>query len=399
MKTSVAALRNRWPIVSLALLAATLIAVAVGRPVSAKQPALEPVPLQVDARFRRGTFSEPRQLWVPPGFQVNLFAMDLGPARFMAVGPAGDVYVTTRENGTVVRLRDLDADGVADESRVYVEGLDHPHGIAIRDDWVFIAETGRVIRVKDDDGDGRADRSEVVVADLPAGGGHFTRTIGFGPDDGIYVSVGSSCNVCREADDRRAAISRFNPDGSSGRIFASGLRNAVGFVWHSTSGEIWATDNGRDLLGDDYPPEEMNLVRDGQHYGWPHCHGSREPDPQFGDPDFCETTTPPVFSMQAHSAPLGLAFYTAQQFPSEYRGDLFVAFHGSWNRSVPTGYKVVRIRMADGQPVAIEDFLDGFHDGRGTWGRPVQPVVAADGAMLVSDDHAGAIYRVTHRGP
>jgi glucose/arabinose dehydrogenase len=338
----------------------------------------------------------PEALVAPAGFRVNLYASDLGPARFMAVGPAGEIYVTTRQNGSVIRLRDSNGDGVADESSVFAGGFERPHGIAIHDGWVYVGETGRITRVTDTDQDGVADNREVVVPDLPAGGGHFTRTVDFGPDGKMYVTVGSSCNVCIETDPRRASMLQYNQDGSDGRIYASGLRNSVGFAFQPTTGVIWATDNGRDLLGDEFPPEEINVIRDGANYGWPRCHGDREPDPQFGDAGLCATTEPPAFKMQAHSAPLGLSFYDGADFPPDYLGDVFVAFHGSWNRSEPTGYKVVRVHVSNGQPISIEDFLTGFTAGGKAWGRPVQPIVGPDGALYVSDDEAGAIYRVSY---
>lgn len=361
------------------------VMVAWPSPVSAR-PALQPTPAVESLR-------------VPPGFQVALFASGLGAARFMAFGPSGELYVTSRDPGSVYRLRDTDLDGVADESTVLVSGLNRPHGITYHQGWLYVAETGRVIRVLDADGDGSVDRQETVIRELPTGGGHFTRTIEFGPDGNLYVSVGSSCNVCIEADSRRAAMLRFDADGSNGRIFASGLRNSVGFVFHPETGEIWATDNGRDQLGDDYPPDEINIVRDGRHYGWPYCHANREPDPDYGARPFCPTTEPPIFQIQAHSAALGLAFYTGSNFPADYAGDLFVAYHGSWNRSIPTGYKVVRIHVENGLPTGVEDFLEGFHDGTRAWGRPVQPLVGPDGALYVSDDAAGAVYRIVYTGP
>lgn len=382
----------------IALLAIALLAGA-DVPGSTEQTLLVSVPLQVDSRFERGPFAEARRLHLPDGFRINVFADGLGTARFMAIGDGGKLYVAIRDGGSVLRLHDVDGDGTADEVKVFIDGLSKPHSLEFWGGWLYIASTDRVLRVMDTDGDGQADRSEVVVPDLPEGGvGHVTRTVGFGPDNKMYVSIGSVCNICLDTEPRRAAISRYEPDGSGGRVLAHGLRNAVGFVWHPGTGQLWATDNGPEFLGDDWPPDELNLVREGRDYGWPRCHGDRELDPEFGDASACAASEPPAFALQAHSAPLGLAFYTGDQFPAEYRGDLLVAFHGSWARRVPTGYKLVRIRMDNGAPVAIEDFLTGFHDGGSAWGRPVQPIVAPDGSLYVSDDHAGAIYRVTYGG-
>lgn len=333
---------------------------------------------------------------VPPGFRVEVFAAGLGGPRLMAWSPSGDLMVSIPQRGQVVLLPDRDRDGRADRAVVFAADLDRPHGLAWRDGWLYVAETGRIVRLRDGDGDGRADRHEVVVADLPAGGGHWTRTVTFGPDGKMYVSVGSSCNVCEEADPRRAAILQFNADGSGGRIFARGIRNAVGLTWHAASGRLWATNNGRDWLGDDLPPETVVVAADGAHFGWPYCHAGDLPDPDFPREGFCARSAPPAVKMQAHSAPLGLAFYTGTKFPPEYRGNLFVAFHGSWNRSVPTGYKVVRIPFQGDKPGPVLDFATGWLQGRSAWGRPVDVLVGTDGALFVSDDGAGQIYRITY---
>lgn len=343
---------------------------------------------------------------LPPGFTLSVYAEGLGKARFLAFGPDTKnpggppvLYVTAVREGQVLALPDRDRDGRADEVVRFYQGLSSPHGLAWRDGWLYVGETHRVVRLRDTDGDLRADEREIVVPNLPDRGQHFTRTVGFGPDGKLYVSVGSSCNVCRESDRRRAAILRFNVDGTSPEIFAHGLRNAVGFTWHPDTKELWATDNGRDWLGDDLPPEELNLVRRGDDHGWPYCYGDRIPDPDLGSPERCAKTVPATFEMQAHSAPLGLGFYTGTMFPEEYRGDLFIAFHGSWNRSVPTGYKVVRVRFQDGKPVGIEDFVDVFVEGGRVKHRPVDVLTGPDGALYISDDHRGTIFRLTYSKP
>ena len=217
----------------------------------------------------------------------------------------------------------------------------------------------------------------------------------------MYVSIGSTCNICEERTPDRAAVMRYESDGSSGRVYSSGLRNAVGMALHPTTGKIWVTQNERDNLEpshEDLPFEEINILQDGGHFGWPYCHGVRIPNPEFRDRRRCEGTIPPAYSLPAHSAPLGITFLDrATAFPAEYRGDALVAYHGSWNRDVPTGAKVVRLKVANGVPVGVEDFLVGWQDAKGRrWGRPVDVVVARDGAVLVSDDQTGIIYRVTH---
>ncbi|MEE9611181.1 MAG: sorbosone dehydrogenase family protein [Desulfatiglandales bacterium] len=337
---------------------------------------------------------EDRILEVPEGFTISVYASGLESARFMAIDDNGDIYLSQTKKGKISVLRDLNGDGVADEALEYAEGLNLPHGLAFDGDWLYVAENDKVVRLIDEDGDHLADRKETVVDNLPGQGGHFTRTIGFGPEGKMYVSVGSSCNVC-EDEPRRAAILRFNKDGSGEETYAEGLRNSVGFVWNPDTREIWATDNGRDWLGDDLPPDEINVVKGGNHYGWPYCYGQRIPDPEYDDPGFCTNTEPPTVELQAHSAPLGLRFYDGNMFPGEYRGDLFVAFHGSWNRNKPTGYKVVRIKLNEEEPV-VEDFITGWLINGDKWGRPVDIIVGKDGAMYISDDFAGAIYRVSY---
>ncbi len=331
---------------------------------------------------------------LPPGFSISVFASGLAAPRFMAWSAGGDLLVSLPGRGEVVALRDSARAGRADRRWVVAQGLDRPHGLAFRDPQsLYVAETGRVVRFRYYQETGQASNLEVVVRDIPAGGGHWTRTIAFGPDGKLYVSIGSSCNVCLERDQRRAAVVRYNADGSGEHLFAQGLRNAVGIAF-GAQGLLWGVVNGRDWLGDDFPPEILVQIKDGRHYGWPHCNGRRVPDPDFGRPGFCDTVELPDFEMQAHSAPLGMAFYTGRMFPPEYRGDIFIGFHGSWNRSTKTGYKVVRVRMRDGRPVGIEDFAAGWLAGDRVWGRPVDVSVGPDGALYVSDDYAGRIYRI-----
>jgi len=298
-----------------------------------------------------------------------------------------------------VRLRDADGDGVAEQQVVAVRDLDRPHGMAVRDGALYVATTGAVVRVALDPATGAAVGAPQVIARYSAGGGHWTRTVLFGPDGGMYVSIGSTCNVCEERTPDRAAVMRYDTDGRNGRVYARGLRNAVGMAVHPETREIWVTQHERDNLRPDHqdlPYEEINILRDGADFGWPYCHGDRVPNPEFGDPARCATTLPPALTMQAHSAPLGITFLSrATALPEALRSDALVAFHGSWNRDVPTGAKVVRVRVREGKPVGVEDFLVGWQDARGRrWGRPVDVLVAGDGAVLISDDQAGTIYRV-----
>ena len=342
------------------------------------------------------------KLTVPPGFAIDVFADKVGSVRFMAIDPAGTLLVSEPSAGRVLALPDKNGDGKADSVQTVVTGLDQPHGLAFHDGALYIAETSRVQRFAYDPATMKATQP-AQLARLPSGGGHWTRTVVFGPDGRMYVSVGSSCNVCRESDKRRAAILRFNADGSGEQLFSTGLRNAVGLAIHPATGALWATVNERDWRGDDLPPDYVTEVREGSVHGWPDCvtvRGRPQADTSFAKGAACDKVAPPSVELQAHSAPIGLAFYTGTQFPEEYRGSLFVAYRGSWNRTLPTGYKIVRIRFRDGQPTGsplVEDFATGWLEGTSAWGRPVDLVVGRDGALYLSDQGSGRIYRITHR--
>ncbi|MHB1456193.1 MAG: PQQ-dependent sugar dehydrogenase [Armatimonadota bacterium] len=341
-----------------------------------------------------------RLLKLPSGFRTNLYASGLDAPRLMALSPDGRVFVTEMGGGRVTILPDVNGDGKADSRITYASGLNQPHGIIFHGSYLYIAETNRVIRYAYRKGDNKASKLEVIIRDLPSDGGHSTRTITFGDDGKLYVSIGSSCNVCVESNPLRAAIIRCNADGSGRQIFASGLRNSVGMAWNPVTKELWATDNGRDMLGDDIPPEEVNIIRQGGFYGWPYAYGDRVPDPEYGDsaPQKVRDSIPPYIKIQAHSAPLDLAFYTGTMFPQEYRGDLFIAYHGSWNRSIPTGYKVIRFQMEAGKVVGQQqDFITGFTQNGRAWARPVGFCVGKRGEMYITDDRGGRVFRVTYR--
>ncbi len=341
------------------------------------------------------------RLTLPPGFHIAIFA-EAPHARQMAFSPGGVLLVTDTSDGTVLAFPDPKHTGRAERMVPVLSGLNAPHGIAFHRGKLYVAEINAIRQYDWDESQFHAGNEKKMV-DLPgSGGGHSTRTILFA-NGKMYVAVGSSCNVCTKDDQRRAAVNVYNEDGSGQRIFASGLRNAVGLAVNPKTNTIWATDNGRDWLGDDLPPEEVNdLGPNGGNAGWPYCYGNRVPDRSQSKDYDCSKTIAPAVEMQAHSAPLGLLFYGGEMFPPEYRGNLFVTFHGSWNRSVPTGYKVVRVKFNDkGEPQGPpEDFISGWlrpgETRKGVWmGRPVGLVVGADGAMYVSDDSAGVVYRVT----
>ena len=332
------------------------------------------------------------ELHGPPGFHVTTFARVSG-ARFMAVGPDGAVYVSEPELGQVVRLVD-NGHGVADSVIVFASGLDGPHGLAFHGGALYVAAYTGVVRV--------AGVAKTVLNHYSGGGAHQSRTIVFGgaPDSAMYVSIGSSCNLCVEKDSDRAVVMRYDTDGSHGRVFARGLRNAVGLAIAPGTGALWATVNERDNIEPNHenlPPDRLDVITDGGDYGWPYCYGDHMANPEFHDSARCQREIPPVLGFQAHSAPLGLAFVRgATTFPASYQGDILVAFHGSWNRRIPTGDKVVRVRLEGGKPVGYDDFITGWQRNNGSrWGRPVDVIVARDGSVLVSDDLAGTIYRVT----
>ena len=368
----------------------------------AQRPALtlRPVTIETTDATRQGVFADERTINLPPGFHIKVYA-NVSGVRWLGLAPDGLLYATSPGSGKVFTLPDADKDGVADDVTTFADRLDGVHGIAFKDNAVYVATEGSIDRLADTDGNGIADQRDVLARDLPTGSGHSTRTLAFGPDGKLYVSAGSSCNVCQERDEKRAAISRYSADGKFEKVYASGLRNAVGIVFHPITGELWATNNGRDNLGDDLPPETIYNVKEDTNYGWPYCYGQRIPDKTQDPPaGFCEKTGVPAVEMQAHSAPLGLGFYLGDAFPPEFKGDLFVGFHGSWNRSVPTGYKLVRVRFKDNQPDAsagdllVEDFATGWQVNGDVWGRPVDPMQGPDGSLLLTDDKAGAIYNI-----
>jgi glucose/arabinose dehydrogenase len=342
------------------------------------------------------------KLSVPAGFTVGYFAKDLRGVRFMALGPGGVVYATQPRSGRVVRLPDANRDGVADGVEVVVSGLRQPHGLAFHKGALWVANTDGVVRVPIG-ANGLASGEPVYVSRYDGGGGHWSRTIVFGHDGTMYVSVGSTCNICIETSPDRAAVLRFNEDGSGKRVYASGLRIAVGLAVNPRTGAVWVTQNERDNIQpahENLPPEELNILTEGGDYGWPFCYGDRLPNPEYNDASRCARTIAPALAMQAHSAPLGLTFLNgATSFPADYHGDVLVAFHGSWNRDVPTGAKVVRVHVRNDKPVSVEDFITGWQESNGSrWGRPVDVLVASDGSVLVSDDSGGNIYRVTGAG-
>ena len=343
------------------------------------------------------------RLRLPAGFAVEIWARVENP-RQMALGrhgpDGGVVYVGSMRAGKVHAVR-FDARYRAGAVARIAEGLQLPVGVAWRGGSLYVSAVSRILRF--DGIDDRLDRPpapETVTDRLPAETHHGWKFIAFGPDGRLYVPVGAPCNICEPDPERHANILAMNPDGSGRTAFAYGVRNSVGFDWHPQTGELWFTDNGRDWLGDDSPPDELNRApRPGMHFGYPYCHGGDIADPEFGGKRPCTDFAPPARRLLPHAAALGMRFYTGSQFPAAYRQQILIAEHGSWNRSRKIGYRVSLVRLQDGRAAGYETFMEGWLAGESAWGRPADLLVLPDGSLLVSDDHAGAIYRVTWRGP
>lgn len=339
------------------------------------------------------------RLAVPAGVRLGRLAEGIEGARFLEPTPAGDLLVSQPRLGRIALLeRDANGDGRADAVRTLVDGLDQPHGLDLHGGWLYVAEGGAIGRIRFDPA-ARATSGafERIVTGLPKGEGHWTRTVRFGPDGFLYLSVGSSCNVCLETDARRAAITRYREDGSGEEIYATGLRNAVGFDWRPGTGELFATDNGRDLLGDDFPPCELDRVVKGGFYGWPFANGDRVLDPDYGKGHEAQAAAsiPPAHAFRPHNAPLGITFLTHPATPAAFQGTALVALHGSWNRSKKDGYKVVSLHWSEDGAIAERDFVTGFERDDDVIGRPVDVAQGSDGAVYISDDFAGSIFRAT----
>ncbi len=354
---------------------------------------------------RDATDARIAQLRAAPGFAVDVFARDLGHARMLLAAPDGTVYLTRPEQQDVMMLRDTDGDGRADQQRVVASNLKGVHGLALRGDQLYLAGNQRVWRARRN-ADGTLGTPRLLVDDLPSGAQHPNRTIAFGPDGMLYLSIGSSCNACDETDPEHATMLRADADLRSREVFARGLRNTIGFDWHPATGELWGMDHGSDMRGDDLPPEELNRLTRGAHYGWPWAFGKQQPDYVTGPPPggesleaFAARTQPAVMTYTAHAAPIGMVFYDGDAFPADHRGDAFVVMRGSWNRFPAVGYELVRVDFDErGQPRGFETMVSGFlvEGGRAHFGRLAGITQAPDGSILFSDDTNGMVYRL-HR--
>ena len=367
-------------------------------------PAIQPPSEDIARLINRGVQNATEfPLQLPDDLAISIFAEEVPGARVMAFDPNGVMLVSLTGSGQVVALPDNDYDGVANERVTVASGLQQPHGLAFHCGTgercrLYIAEANQVVVYEYDAQNFKAQNGKKIV-DLPAGGRHFTRTLLI-HDGQLLISVGSSCNVCNEADWRRSSVLVTDLDGGNLRTFSSGLRNAVFMAEQPSTGDVWVTEMGRDLLGDNLPPDEINVLRDGGNFGWPVCYGQNVHDTNFDKNvyirDPCSDMISARLDLQAHSAPLGLAFFP-DDWPAPYRGSLLVAYHGSWNRTVPTGYKIVRYKLDEqGNYLGEEDFISGWLTNEGALGRPVDILVQPGGIIYVSDDKAGVIYRITH---
>jgi glucose/arabinose dehydrogenase len=404
---------HRHTYITISLLVLFLLSSCAGpsTPTTTAQPSSKPSgqPTQTQEPSRTGpqstatvyaTSSIPG-LTLPPGFQMSVYASGLNVPRFITIGPKGVLLVAERGANRVIALPAGSSVKSAGKPIVIASNLNSPTSLVMYNGFLYVGEGASIARMALGD-DLKAGPVQRIITDLPEGGQHSTRTVLIGPDNHIYVSIGSSCNVCIESDPHRAAIWQYNMDGSNGHLYAHGLRNAVGMAVNPWSQQIWINVNGRDLMGDNTPPETVYSLIQNADYGWPRCHAGNIIDPDFGQAGACDGVQQPLIKMQAHSAPLGMAFYPpdAKLFPQNYQSSLYIAFHGSWNRSTPTGYKVVRVPLSNGQIAgSAQDFITGWlKDNGNVSGRPVGLAFANDGSLFVSDDQGGKIYHVWYVG-
>lgn len=340
------------------------------------------------------------QIKLPPGFSISVYADDVPNARSLALGKNGTLFVGTRGGSEVYAVVNKNGDQKADEVITIATGLTAPNGVAFRDGSLYVAEVSRILRYDNIEANLANPPKPVVVTDkLPREMHHGWKYIAFGPDGWLYVPVGAPCNVCEADPNRYAAILRMQPDGSQMEVFARGVRNTVGFDWHPQTKELWFSDNGRDMLGDDLPSCELNRApKAGMHFGFPYCHQGDTPDPEFGSKRQCSEFVAPEVNLGAHVAPLGVRFYTGNMFPAAYRNSVFVAEHGSWNRSKKSGYKIKRVSINEKGEKTTDIFAEGWLNGQRNWGRPVDMLIMPDGAMLLSDDQNGVVYRISYDG-
>ncbi len=336
------------------------------------------------------------RLRLPPGFHISLYSGDVPAAREITLGTRGTVFVGSM-SGNVYALTDADHDGRADQVRVIARNLKMPVGVAFHDGDLYVSAVSRILVLRDiEDHLDNPPEPQIVTDKLPSKQHHGWRFIAFGPDGRLYVPIGAPCNIC-EPPAPFASLNSMKPDGSDWKTIATGIRNTVGFDWQPSTGKLWFTDNGRDNLGDNKPSDELNRIdRPGENFGYPYCHAGDIPDPKYGKGHPCGNFVPPVLKLGAHVAALGMRFYTGHMFPASYRGAIFIAEHGSWNRSKKVGYRVMVVRVKGNRVISYKPFITGFLQGQQAWGRPADVQPLPDGSLLVSDERSGAVYRVTY---
>lgn len=339
---------------------------------------------------------------LPEGFVISVYADDVENARAMVLSPSGTLFVGSRDKGKVYALKDSDEDGVADEQYEIAKNLNMPVGVAFKDGDLYVSEVSKIMRFKNIESQlGNPPKPETFFDGYPSDKHHGWKFIAFAPDGKLYVPVGAPCNICLSEKNIYATITTLDPDGKNMEIFAEGIRNTVGFDWHPDTKELWFTENGRDMMGDDVPADELNRApKKGMHFGYPFCHEGEVKDPEFGDQKPCNDFTPPVQKLGAHVAALGMRFYTGNQFPQKYHKQIFIAEHGSWNRSKKSGYRIMLVTLKGNEAVSYEPFAEGWldEDSQKAWGRPVDVLNMPDGSLLVSDDEAGVVYRISYEG-
>ena len=340
------------------------------------------------------------KLELPAGFSISIYADNVPNARTLALSESGVVYVGTRQQGDVYAVQDTNADGYAEKRYVIASKLYMPNGVAFKDGDLYVAETNRIIRFNNIDSHlDNPPKPDVIYDKLPSDKHHGWKYLRFGNDNRLYTAIGAPCNICLPEKQIYSSLVRLNIDGSGFEILATGIRNTVGFDWQPETNKLFFTENGRDYLGDDLPPDELNIwTQKGQHFGYPYCHAGNIPDPELAGDKLCQQFIAPVWKFKAHMAPLGLRFYTGAQFPEQYKNQLFVAQHGSWNRSKPHGYRIALVKFKQGKAVSEQVFISGWltKDDK-VLGRPTDILQMPDGSLLIADDTLGVIYRVSYK--
>ena len=338
---------------------------------------------------------------LPQGFSISIFA-EVDNARSLAMGDNGTLFVGNRKGSSVYALRDEDGDGVAEKKYVVAKDMNTPNGVAFHNGSLFIAEIDKIWRIDNIESQLQNPAKPILVTDnYPSDKHHGWKYIAFGPDNKLYIPVGAPCNICDDhiKDPRYSSITRMNADGTEQEVYAHGIRNTVGFAWHPTTKELWFTENGRDMMGDDLPPDELNRAeKKDMNFGYPYCHADNIKDSEYGSQHDCSEFTPPVQKLAPHTAALGMKFYTGTMFPDSYKNQIFIAEHGSWNRSKPIGYRVMLVKLDGNNATSYEVFAEGWlgNDGK-AWGRPVDILQMKDGSLLVSDDFANVVYRISYK--